>query len=70
MFLRCHLPQSNCIVFSRSPTRNISHYDVLGIKQDATSKEIKQAFFRKSKQVSFHFGVGGGGRKEESPSLE
>ncbi|XP_058016430.1 dnaJ homolog subfamily C member 4 [Ahaetulla prasina] len=32
-----------------SSARHISHYDVLGIKQDATSKEIKQAFFRKSK---------------------
>ncbi|KAM3825058.1 dnaJ homolog subfamily C member 4 [Vipera latastei] len=34
-----------------SSARNISHYEVLGIKQDATSKEIKQAFFRKSKQL-------------------
>ncbi|KAG8146774.1 hypothetical protein E2320_013874 [Naja naja] len=35
--------------------RNISHYEVLGIKQDATSKEIKQAFFRKSKQLHSQF---------------
>ncbi|XP_026580544.1 dnaJ homolog subfamily C member 4-like [Pseudonaja textilis] len=45
-----HLPFTSTI-YGWSPTRNISHYDVLGIKQDATSKEIKQAFFRKSKQL-------------------
>ncbi|XP_070622328.1 dnaJ homolog subfamily C member 4 isoform X2 [Erythrolamprus reginae] len=38
-------------IYGWSSARHISHYDVLGIKQDATSKEIKQAFFRKSKQL-------------------
>ncbi|XP_034284896.1 dnaJ homolog subfamily C member 4 [Pantherophis guttatus] len=38
-------------IYSWSSARHISHYEVLGIKQDATSKEIKQAFFKKSKQL-------------------
>uniref|UniRef100_A0A8C6XDL3 DnaJ heat shock protein family (Hsp40) member C4 n=1 Tax=Naja naja TaxID=35670 RepID=A0A8C6XDL3_NAJNA len=45
-----HLP-FNSTIYGWSSARNISHYEVLGIKQDATSKEIKQAFFRKSKQL-------------------
>uniref|UniRef100_A0A670JYH2 DnaJ heat shock protein family (Hsp40) member C4 n=1 Tax=Podarcis muralis TaxID=64176 RepID=A0A670JYH2_PODMU len=36
---------------SRSPARNSSYYDLLGIKQDATLEEIKQAFFSKSKKL-------------------
>ncbi|KAM6435248.1 dnaJ homolog subfamily C member 4 isoform 1-T3 [Liasis olivaceus] len=38
-------------IYSWSPARNINYYDVLGIKQNATTKEIKQAFFRKSKKL-------------------
>ncbi|XP_054851226.1 dnaJ homolog subfamily C member 4 isoform X2 [Eublepharis macularius] len=36
---------------SWSPTRNSNYYDLLGIKQDATLEEVKQAFFRKSKKL-------------------
>ncbi|XP_039219366.1 dnaJ homolog subfamily C member 4 isoform X1 [Crotalus tigris] len=45
-----HLAFSSTI-YGWSSVRNISHYEVLGIKQNATSKEIKQAFFKKSKQL-------------------
>ncbi|XP_063002402.1 dnaJ homolog subfamily C member 4 [Elgaria multicarinata webbii] len=34
-----------------SQARNSSYYDLLGIKQDATQEEIKQAFFFKSKKL-------------------
>ncbi|XP_044304565.1 dnaJ homolog subfamily C member 4 [Varanus komodoensis] len=36
---------------SWSPARNSSYYELLGVKQDATPKEIKQAFFSKSKKL-------------------
>ncbi|CAJ0595318.1 unnamed protein product [Cylicocyclus nassatus] len=51
--LRCHLNlQQTCRASSyEHPRRKRNYYEVLGVRKDATQKEIKAAFYAKSKQL-------------------
>ncbi|XP_053134639.1 dnaJ homolog subfamily C member 4 [Hemicordylus capensis] len=54
---------------SWSPAENSSYYDLLGIKPDATLEEIKEAFFRKSKQLHPDSNLGNPGLHSEFVKL-